>query len=1039
MNQRDQQTTEGVQGAQPTLYRIQLLRRIRGFAARFDVAVCVNLLCLVQLSAAENAVEFARDIQPLLAKHCLLCHGPDDAQGGLQLHTRDKALAEVDSGEHAIVPGSPSSSELLSRVTSDDPDLRMPPEGDGLSPNELTVLRQWIDEGATWESHWAYRPLRAATPPRVRSDWRVRNEIDAFVLSKLDALNIAPSPEADRTTLIKRLYYDLLGLPPEPKDVDAFVNSQSEDAYEELVDRLLASQHFGERWGRHWLDKARYADSDGYEKDRHRADAWRYRDWVIDAINQDLPFDQFTVEQLAGDMIADAQPRQQLATAFHRQTLTNTEGGTDQEQWRVAAVMDRTETLGTVWLGLSVGCARCHSHKYDQITQSEYYQLYAYFNNGDEVTTTVPKSEWVEDTLRSQLHDIESAMAERRGELIATHSQWLPELRREVDSISNQDVAHHALENVTAQGPKGTEFEVLDDGSILVQGDNPAKATYTIEATTKAENVTGIRVEVMPDDSLPRRGPGRAKHGNFVLNEIRLFSGEQLLTGDAERRPFGFADASFSESGWAVIDAIDGIEGEGRKGTGWAISPQFGEPHWAIFALQRPLESVEQSLRIELRQTYGSQHTIGRFRISAVTGTPPGIGIPEDVQAMVLAGRVDRAAIDRFVDYYQTKDPRSIELGQQQQSLSNRIAEQSMSVRVIAQRAKNPRKTHVLRRGEFKQPLDEVSTGTLAALPPIRSRDQRAQTDRLDLAHWLVDGENPLVPRVAVNHVWKHLFGAGIVPTMNDFGVRGDPASHPDLLDHLALLLIDADWSRKRLIKTIVMSATYRQASRHRQELMDLDPNNRLLHRQNRFRVEAEIIRDITLAASGLLSPKIGGPSVFPPIPPSVTDLTYNSSFKWETSAGPDRYRRGMYTYFKRTAPHPNLITFDCPDSNVTSVQRDRSNTPIGALVTLNNDTFVEAAQAMAEQVLLHSTSNDDVGRLRYALRRCIARDPDDDEIGDFLHLLHDCRRWYEVHPDSATELISRHRVTGVSKTENAAWVSTLRMVLNLDEFITRE
>ncbi len=1006
---------------------------------RFWIGVCLAWLGVAGADAAEKDVQFARDIQPLLAKHCLLCHGPDDSEGGLQLHTREGALAELDSGARAIVPGKTDHSELLSRVVSDDPFVRMPPEGEPLSSKEVAVLRAWIENGAAWQVHWAYRPLEKVAPPQVANSQAVRSEIDNFVVAKLEQENIAPSPEADRATLIKRLYYDLIGLPPEPEVVDVFVGDPSEEAYEKLVDRLLASPHFGERWGRHWLDKARYADSDGYEKDNHRPDAWRYRDWVINAINSDLPYDQFTMEQLAGDMLPEATPEQRLATAFHRQTLTNTEGGTDQEQWRVAAVMDRTETVGTVWLGLSVGCARCHTHKYDEISHREYYQLYAYFNNGDEVNTTVPQSSRLDPATVERIAEVRSALDARREELATTINDWLPQLQKQAKAASDAEAAYHPLAVGNIHGPEGVTFTPQEDGSYLVGGANPANAKYTIEATASVEPITGIRVDVLPDDALPAGGPGRAKNGNFVLNEIRLFAAARPKWNAADMRPLVAATADFSQASWPVAGAIDGVEGAGSQGTGWAISPEFGKPHHATFGLDRPLENGETHLQIVLSQTYGGEHTIGRFRVSAVTGKVPGGGLPDDVQQLVLAETRDAAATLRLVRWYQSRDTKSQELENELQSLQPTPSGKSMSVRVIAQRSSKPRSTHILQRGEFTQPLEEVTTGTLATLPPIMARAGKTATDRLDLARWLVDGNNPLVPRVTANHVWKHLFGEGIVPTMNDFGVRGDPPSHPRLLDHLAARLIDDGWSRKALIKYIVMSATYRQSSRHRPELLDVDPTNRLLHRQNRFRVEAEIIRDLSLAAGGLLSPNIGGPSVFPPIPPGVTDLTYNSSFKWNPSQGEDRYRRGMYTYFKRTAPHPNLITFDCPDSNVTNVERDRSNTPIGALVTLNNQSFVEAAQGMAQHVLMQSALTTDDAKLRYALRRCIARVPSDQELADFSKLLNQSRAWYENEPDAASQLIGYRPAKGIAPVENAAWIATLRIMLNLDEFITRE
>ncbi len=705
--------------------------------------------------------DLSRQAHTILAQHCLECHGPDQQQGGLRLDVAESALRKSRGDDRAIIAaGEPESSELMWRVTAEDSKQRMPHGKEPLAEQEIRQLRAWIASGASWPTHWAYVPLQEVGVPQLADDRWSASVIDRLVLTRLRQHNLEPSPPADRYTLIKRLYYDLIGLPPEPDAVAALVGDTSVDAYERLVDRLLASPHFGERWGRYWLDKARYADSDGYEKDNNRPNAWRYRDWVIAAINDDLPYDAFVIRQLAGDLLEDADPLNRLATAFHRQTLTNTEGGTDAEEWRVAAVMDRTETIATVWMGLTVGCARCHNHKYDQIAQREYYQLFAFFNNGDETTTEVPR----------------------------------------------------------------------------------------------------------------------------------------------------------------------GLHGQ-------------------------------------------SEET------------------------------------------------------------------DNMKVRIVAERRADRRTTRLLRRGDFLQPQEVVQAQTLAVLPPLRPR-AASRPDRLDLARWLVDGRNPLPPRVIANHVWAHLFGNGLVNTMNDFGVRGDPPTHPRLLDHLANQLIRFNWSRKRLIKAIVMSRTYRQSSRHRPELADIDATNRLLHRQNRLRVDAEIIRDIHLAAGGLLSRKLGGPSVYPPIPSSITELTYNSSFKWPTSEGGDRYRRGMYTFFKRTAPHPNLTTFDCPDSIKTVVRRDRSNTPIGALVMLNNEVFIEAARGLARRVLVAKLSDAD--RLRRAFGVCVARPPAEDELAHLLTLLRKSRSWYAEHPHQA-EALAAEEGAEESPVETAAWIATVRTVLNLDEFITRE
>jgi len=785
-------------------------------------------------AAADRKIDFVRDVRPLFEQRCWPCHGSELQESGLRLDRRAAMLQGGDLGK-VVVPGDSAASRLIQYVAGTDPDRRMPPDDDLLSAEAVGVLRAWIDQGCVWpeledapeqrNTHWVYQPLRSVPPPAVRrADWP-RNPIDHFVLAELEKRGLVPSPEADRYTLIRRLYLDLLGLLSPVDEVDAFVQDMRDDAYQRLVDRLLQSPHFGERWGRHWLDMARYADSDGYEKDNPRPDAYRYREWVIDAINADLPFDQFTIEQLAGDLLPDATPLQRLATAFHRQTLTNTEGGVDQEEFRVEACFDRTETTGTVWLGLTIGCARCHSHKYDAISQREYYQLFAIFNNGDEQTAVVPKSA--------------------------------------------ADVA----------------------------------------AYEKAKAAHDARVEQL---------------------KARL---------QAEQ----------------------------------AGSPSDGNPTEAAKALQEQLD--------ELRRR-----------------APPK---PE------------------------------------------------LTVRVIGQRTQNPRPTFVLKRGGFLEPLRDqvVQPGGLGTLPPLEPRCTGAAADRLDLARWLVSPANPLTPRVAVNHVWRRLLGRGLVGTPNDFGVRGEPPTHPELLDWLAADFLGrmqgdvspgAPWSRKALIKRIVMSATYRQASRHRPELIDVDPRNLWLARQNRMRVDGEIVRDISLDAAGLLSRKIGGPSVYPPLPPGIAELSYAGNFKWNESTGEDRYRRGMYTFFKRTAPHPNLIVFDCPDANLTNVERQTSNTPLQALTTLNNAAFAEASRALARWMFAEP-ADDDRTRLAAAFRRCMARPATDDELRELIDLLAASGQWYRDHPDQAPQLIGPDAAPGIPPDQNAAGIAVARILLNLDEFLTRE
>lgn len=990
-------------------------------------------------SAVESAVDFTDVIQPIFAEKCVTCHGPSQQEGGLRLDVRNRALGELASGQIAIVPGAAAASELIGRVTSGDEELRMPPvaSGEALSKTEIEALQSWIDEGAEWQVHWAYRPLGQPAPPPTGSTSWSRNAIDHFVLAQLEELGISPSPRADRYTLIKRLYFDLLGLPALPEAVDEFLADEGDGAYERLVDRLLDLPQFGERWARHWLDKARYADSDGYEKDRLRPDAWRYRDWVIDSINQDLPYDQFSIKQLAGDLVGNATSLDRLATAFHRQTLTNTEGGTDQEEFRVKAIIDRVNTTGTVWLGLTVGCAQCHTHKYDQITQQEYYGLFAFFNNGDEADTKVPVGQFASDTkardLQVELESLEQKVAERRAELMRDPSPWEQRLIERVAAGNN--VVFQPLDIHKIDSAYPADFRQLDDGSTLVEGPNPSENRYSVYGSTRLTDITGVRIEVLADPSLGGGGPGRTPHGNFVLSEVRVYAGEQEPMEAKDRVTLVRAEADYSQPNHDVSKAIDG-----DLGTGWGVGSEYNKNHHADITLAsfvhaEPDGDRPHYVQVVLDQRYSKQHTIGRFRIQLRQGNK--LEVPTAIEVLLAKdiAQWSPSEQDQLFDYWRSID--RIVLGLQQQI--DKIRQKTeMMVRVIAQR-EDLRKTHVLHRGDFLQPgEEEIVPVTLDVLPGMRPRKEPGMADRLDLARWLFDEANPLVPRVAVNHVWSQLFGHGIVRTMNDFGVRGEAPTHSALLDWLAVEYRRLGWSRKALIKTILMSATYQQASRHQSELLAIDPENRQLYRQNRLRAEAEIIRDMYLAAGGLLSSKIGGPSVFPPLPAGVAALSYASTFTWNTSEGEDRYRRGMYTFFKRTAPHPNLTTFDCPDANTTNVQRTMSNTPLGALATLNNEVFVEAAQGLARRVLM-TIDGSDTQRLKYAMRVCIVRPATDEELQLLLGLLVEARTWYADHPDEAKAMIGNYQPDGVDATEAAAWVVAVRTILNQDEFITRE
>lgn len=772
-------------------------------------------------------IDFATQIQPIFAKRCAGCHGAEKQESDLRLDIGSAAL-KGGAGGAVIVPKKSADSSLLHRIASKEKDEVMPPEGERLSAREIELIKTWIDQGADWpetvdpkaaleaaRSHWSFQPpVRQVLPAVKNTEW-VRSPIDAFVLELLEPKGIVVSPEAARRTLIRRLSLDLLGLAPSPEEISEFENDSAPDAYERLVDRLLDNPHFGERWGRHWLDLARYADSDGYEKDTFRPHAWRYRDWVINAINADLPFDQFTTDQIAGDLVPNHTTDQLVATGLHRQTLINTEGGVDQEEFRIKAVVDRVNTTGTVWLGLTVGCAECHSHKYDPISQTEYYQLFAFYNNADEIDYNYP-----------------------------------------------------------ASGPENEKFQA-------------ALAKHQ-------ESVAKLKADIAQAEKEGADPSGKIKQ---LINSL------MRLERDAPKSPTG--------------------------------------------------------------------------------------------AAMVFTER------------------------------------------------DKPRKTHVLLRGDFQRPGAEVQPASLGVLHELPRAESRP-LNRLDLARWLVDERNPLAARVFVNRTWMHLFGRGLVATPDDFGKMGEKPSHPKLLDWLATEFHRLGGSRKALIRLIVNSATYRQSSQPRPDLETIDPYNTLLARQGRYRVEAEIVRDLCLASGGLLAEQLGGKSIRPPLPPSVAEVSYASSIKWEVSSGTDRHRRGLYIAFQRTIPYPSLMAFDCPDGVVTSVSRSRSNTPLQALTILNDPVFFECAQAMGRR-LIEARAEGDADRLDLAGRITVSRPWSDRERERLHELLEQQRASFRLDPRAAREyagsaLVPIEQLTeDEAAVESAAWISVASALLNLDEFLTRE
>ncbi len=862
----------------------------------------------------------------------------------------------------------------------------------------------------------------------------------------MEAEGLAPSPPAPRATQIRRLYFDLLGLPPTPAEVNAYLDDRQPGAYTRLVERVFASPHYGERWGRHWLDLARYADSDGYEKDRPRPHAWRYRNWVIDALNADMPFDRFSQLQLAGDMVADASVEDRVASGFHRNTLHNTEGGTDKEEDRVKKTVDRTNTMGTVWLGMTVGCAQCHSHKYDPLTQREYYQLFSFFNSIDEVDISAPLP--LEATRYNEAKAAFDKAHRPLTEQVARYvSEQLPAAQQAWEATSPQaTVVWRPVDPTTAKSKHGAELVKQDDLSLLATGTNTVADVYTVETVVPAgEPLTGIRLEVLPDESLTKQGPGRADNGNFVLTTFRLLTVPTAEKAAAPTEiPLQGAKADFSQMDWPIAAAINE-----NPDDGWAVKPQFGQRHVATFELQQPLV-VDQETRLTfvIDQKYqGKSHNLGRFRLAITTASPPHAleGFPSDVADILAIAKADRSAeqAERLRAHFQTIDPELAKLKKAVAEHANLApAESSVRAQTVVQTS-TARQAKIHIRGDFLNQGEPVESLPPAVLHEARARGETL--DRLDLAAWLFADENPLMARVTVNRIWQRLFGMGIVETVDDFGTQSDPPSHPDLLDWLASEFHRQRFSLKQIQRTIVLSNTYRQSSATRPELLEVDPENRLLARQSRRRVEAEVIRDMALSVSGLLVPQLGGPSVRPPQPTEYSGLTYANSAKWAVSKGGDAYRRGLYTFFQRTSPYPMLMTFDSPDSTECCAERSLSNTPLQALTLWNDPAFFECAQRFGRRLLVETADVEDSAeglrsRAALAVQLCLARIPSDGELQDVMELYLDQQRLLASDAAAAKSILGKTSLPAdASASELAAWIIVGRTLMNLDEFITKE
>jgi len=1002
------------------------------------------------LAADSGTIDFSRDIRPILSASCFACHGPDAEAREAELRLDEEVSAtKRHDGEAAIVAGNREQSVAFQRLVTDDLDLRMPPPDTGhdLTAEQIELIGKWIDQGAKFDLHWSFQPITKPPVPEAGADWS-DHPIDRFAFRAMAEHDLQPSEPADRPTLIRRLSLDLTGLPPSPSQVDAFVADDSPEAVSNLVDRLLESPRFGEHWARMWLDLARYADTKGYEKDQAR-NIWRYRDWVIAALNADMPYDRFTTEQLAGDLLPDATTDQILATAFHRNTMTNDEGGTDNEEFRMAAVKDRVNTTVQVWMGLTMGCANCHSHKYDPITQHEYYAFLDMFNQTEDadrpddsprLATPTPDQTSALARLDEQLIELRKKYREATrsdAEFARARSEWEQELAEQ-----NQWTPL-VFEAATAES--GATLETQPDGSLLVSGTLADRDLYSLTSDGSPGNVTAIRIEALTDDSLGRKagtkqgGPGRnGADPNFVISELTV---ELRQDGQPSRKvELQNARADFSQNGWPVEAAVDG-----KTETGWAISPQFGQPHVAVFDFSEPLSIADSAkLRIRLSQQYGNKLVLGRFRVSVSCAEPETlraeVTLLNELAAKSPANRSE-AENRRLIDAFAEQWPNTRKLTQQIAAVEKQRADlqqQIVATPIMRDLPEQRRRTtHLQIRGNFLQPGDKVSAAVPAA---FGSLPKDTTPNRLAVAGWLTSSENPLTARVAVNRVWARLFGRGIVETEEDFGAQGTPPTHPELLDWLAVEYRGSlGWSLKKLCRTIVLTRLYQQSSATNDRAKRLDPKNVWLSRAPRFRLPAETVRDQALQAAGLLSEKIGGPSVMPPQPPGIWKATY-SKLKWETSAGDDRYRRALYTFWRRTSPYPSMLTFDAGSREVCVIRRVRTNSPLQALVTLNDPVFVEAAGALA--LRMREAGDDAALQVTAGFRRVLARSPEPAELQKLTALLTETQTAFAADADATKNLLAEAGTaekSGDDAAELAALTVVANVLLNLDETLMRQ
>lgn len=894
--------------------------------------------------------------------------------------------------------------------------------------------------------HWAY------TPP-ARPALEVGSSIDDFIRRRLQARGLRLAPRAERVRLLRRVYLDVIGLPPTVEEIDAFLSDESADAYDDLVDRLLASRHFGEHWARHWLDLARYADSNGYQADQLR-ESWAYRDWVIDALNADMPFDRFTIEQLAGDLLPESTLDQKIATGFHRTVTCNVEAGVHPEANRVDQVFDRVNTTGIVWLGTTLSCAQCHDHKHDPISQKEYYRLFAFFNNtpievknplgkgvrfdfvGPQIDLPLrPEQQRERARLEREVTDAKQRHENAIGSAKRRQREWEARMTSDLDRGSRWRV----LDIAAFESTGDEDFRILDDQSVLVGGRLPGTATYTVRVETSLGGITAFRLETLTHPSLPGTGPGRGDDSrpNFILSEFSVSS--SLHPSIENEAPavvaLETATADYEQKGWSIGAAIDG-----DPRTGWAIGGAFFEDHEAVFTTREPLPAGAKTLTFTLDQNYGRGRTIGRLRLSAFTGDPSLLALPAEIATILRKKRRSASERRRLTQHYLRTDPLSARSAAALANARQRLAKLRPHTTLVMVEADEPRTTTVLQRGDYLAKGEAVDPDTPRVLHPFPPGEPR---NRLGLARWLVHPANPLVARVAVNRWWSQIFGRGIVATEEDFGTRAEPPTHPELLDWLAVEFVESGWSMKHVIRLILKSETYRQSSRAGSKRRAIDADNLLYARGPRFRMTAEMIRDSALTASGLLSTKAGGPPIYPPQPPGLWRQTGRNEPKYVVAADEARYRRGIYVVWRRAAPYPSFVLFDGPDRSSCHPRRSRTNTPMQALALMNDTAFVEMAMALAQRMQRRANESSLRAAIVFGFRSVLSRRPNELEI-DHLLRVHE-REYARLRraPELAKAIVDGvpHVRAGIDEpavTQVASWFFVANILLNLDEAITK-